>query len=168
MKEIHIKTEHHHTKTTHHEKRIEILEQKLEQVLLLLSQLDQEEQSQTVVAQKEEWKPAQESLSIIDTINELTTTQKMIFGAVLNLQQQFGYNAVSTKSLAKVIYPDKEYDQVRSTLSEYLAMLATFGLLAKKRKGKESFVTITTTGLKIGKVIKEEQTQRAKASKKRR
>ena len=82
-------------------------------------------------------------------IKSLTVTQQEIFKTIYAIQQQLETDNISIKSLAKVYYPTKKYEDVRSTLSEYLTILSTMGLVAKNRKGKESYVNITKTGSKI-------------------
>ncbi|GEM_PF-1128771 len=172
MKDIHIKTNHHLQKTDHHERRIQEMETKLEQILLVLDNVgtsSPEKSPQEIQEPNQTGGFIEASITpnTLETINELTATQRQMFGTILSLQQQLGYNAISLKSLAKVMYPEKEYDQVRSTLSEYLSMLSVFGLIAKKRTGKESYVTVTSLGTKVGQAIKQEQIQRAKSLKKR-
>ncbi len=87
-------------------------------------------------------------------IKSLTTTQQEIFRTIYSIQQQLDTEDVSIKSLAKVYYPDKKYEDVRSTISEYLTMLSTLGLVNKKRKGKEAYVSLTDSGSKIIEKIK--------------
>ena len=87
-------------------------------------------------------------------LSSLTTTQQEIFKTIYSIQQQLDTEDISIKSLAKVYYPDKKYEDVRSTISEYLTMLSTLGLVNKKRKGKEAYVSITNSGSKMIEKIK--------------
>lgn len=87
----------------------------------------------------------------------LTFTHEKIFRGLYGLQKRMDYNPISIKSLAKIIYPDKDYSAVVSTLSEYLTFLATFGLILKKRKGKEIVAELTDLGYEYVKKLKEEE-----------
>ena len=82
-------------------------------------------------------------------LSSLTTTQQELFKTIYSIQQQLETEDISIKSLAKVYYPDKKYEDVRSTISEYLTMLSTLGLVNKKRKGKEAYASLTKTGSQI-------------------
>lgn len=86
-----------------------------------------------------------EKIDINSIINSLTYTQQIMFSKLLSLQRESG-GWVPFKTLAEEIYPEKEYGDVRSTISEYLTLLSECGLVAKKRTGKQSFVSVTTKG----------------------
>lgn len=87
----------------------------------------------------------------------LTFTHEKIFKGLYGLQKRMDYKPISIKSLAKIIYPDKDYSAVVSTLSEYLTFLATLGLVLKKRKGKEIVAEITDLGYEYVGRLKEEE-----------
>ena len=84
-----------------------------------------------------------------DTLKTLTSTHQKIFITVFQLQKQLGTNKVSYKSLANILYNNKSYAEIRSTLSQYLSFLEDHGLIEKTRKGKESFVGITDPGFDL-------------------
>ena len=98
-------------------------------------------------------------------IKSLTTTQQEIFRTIYTIQQQLETEDVSIKSLAKVYYPDKKYSDVRSTISEYLTILSTLGLVSKKRKGKETFVSLTNIGSKTIEQIKKKYEEKEDSDK---
>ncbi len=81
-------------------------------------------------------------------ISILTTTQTEIFIKIYQLQKQVG-SKISYKSLAAILYRDKDYNNVRSTLSEYTSLLVEQGLVQKYRKGKEIYVGLTNRGIKF-------------------
>lgn len=86
----------------------------------------------------------------------LTHTHQKIFLTLYQLQKRLGNHPISIKSLAKIIYPDKNYANVRSTLSEYLSFLSTMGLVTKIRQGKESLAKITEIGFDYIESLKQE------------
>lgn len=83
-----------------------------------------------------------------DLINILTTTQIDMFIKIYQLQKQVG-SKISYKSLAAILYRDKDYNDVRSTLSEYTSLLVEQGLVQKYRRGKEIYVGLTNRGIKF-------------------
>ncbi|HIH25494.1 MAG TPA: hypothetical protein HA226_01855 [Nanoarchaeota archaeon] len=86
---------------------------------------------------------------INDSLKALTITHKKMFATLFQLQKQLGTNKVSYKSLASVLYRDRGYAEVRSTLSQYISFLVDHGLVEKVRSGKESYVTITELGFDV-------------------
>lgn len=82
-------------------------------------------------------------------VEGLTETQRSIFLRVGTLLQESGQQWISIKGLAHELYPDRPYDQVRSTLSEYLSILIESGLIQKKRVGKSTYITISDVGIDL-------------------
>jgi hypothetical protein len=76
----------------------------------------------------------------------LTETQQALFLRIGAFQRESGQDWTPLKSLAQDIYPGKSYDRVRSTISEYVGLLADVGLIRKMRKGKQTYVSITEQG----------------------
>lgn len=93
---------------------------------------------------------------IEDIYGHLTFTNLKIFRTLHDLQKRIDNKPISIKSLAKIIYPDKKYEKVRSTISEYLAQLSTAGLVSKQRQGKETFAEITDIGFELVEKLKQE------------
>ncbi|MEK6903926.1 MAG: hypothetical protein AABW64_04765 [Nanoarchaeota archaeon] len=87
--------------------------------------------------------PAERSF---DLVEELTDTQKSMFYRAGLLLKESGQEWLALKSLASDLYPEREYDQVRSTTSEYVNVLVDNGLLDKKRRGKHTLVSLTKKG----------------------
>jgi hypothetical protein len=81
-----------------------------------------------------------------DLVEELTDTQKSMFYRAGLLLQESGQEWIALKSLASDLYPEREYDQVRSTTSEYVNVLVDNGLLDKKRRGKHTLISLTKKG----------------------
>jgi len=91
-----------------------------------------------------------------DILNILTATQVNMFVKLYHLQKQVG-SKISYKSLAAIIYRDKKYSEVRSTLSEYISFLVDHNLVRKYRKGKESYAGITERGLELLKQLDKDE-----------
>ena len=81
-----------------------------------------------------------------DLFESLTETQQALFLRLGTLIKESGQEWIPLKFLAQEIYPDKEYGKVRSTISEYVDVLGEFNLLDKKRRGKQSYVTLSKKG----------------------
>ena len=79
-------------------------------------------------------------------LDDLTETQKAMFFRLGSFQRESGQEWTALKTLAQDIYPGKTYDKVRSTVSEYIGILVDAGLIAKTRKGKQTYITITEKG----------------------
>ena len=138
----------------------------LEQIELRLKRLERQIDSLAYEEPKEkkskEIKNEFEQATIIDnemikdTLKSLTETHQKIFITLFQLQRQLGTNKVSYKSLANVLYNNKSYAEIRSTLSQYLSFLGDYGLVEKARKGKESYVGITEPGFDLIEAINKE------------
>lgn len=86
------------------------------------------------------------SKSAIDT---LTDTQRAIFSRLGVIQKEGSQPWVPLKQLAQEVYPEKKYDEVRSTISEYMGLLSDAGLVKRVRKGKQTFVSVSEKGSAI-------------------
>ncbi len=101
--------------------------------------------NQKVVPQEEAYYPEDEPVS--STVFEtLTETQNLLFLKLGALLRESGQERILFKTLAQEAYPGKEYSAIRSTISEYLDILADFGLVNKTRRGKSSYVQLTKKG----------------------
>ena len=79
-------------------------------------------------------------------IDALTDTQKSIFNRLGVIQREGSQPWVPLKQLAQEVYPEKKYDEVRSTISEYMGLLSDAGLVKRVRKGKQTFVSVSEKG----------------------
>lgn len=82
-------------------------------------------------------------------MDQFTDTQKAIFSRLGIIQKESSQSWIPLKHLAHEVYPEKEYNDVRSTLSEYMGLLADAGLIKRTRKGKQTFVSVSDKGSKI-------------------
>ncbi len=89
-----------------------------------------------------------------DVLDSLTDTQQAMFQRVGLLLNETGQDWLAIKTLASELYPNKVYDQVRSTTSEYVGILVDSGLLEKRRRGKQTYVSLTKNGEQFFKKVK--------------
>ena len=82
-------------------------------------------------------------------LEHFTDTQKAIFSRLGVIQKEGSQLWIPLKQIAQEIYPDKQYDDVRSTISEYMGLLSDAGLVKRVRKGKQTFVSISEKGSKF-------------------
>ena len=142
-----------------HKGMIYNFERRLKQIEYQMENLQNQEQKQS--KKSEEIKSEFEEATFIDKeilgdiLKVLTSTHQKIFLTLYQLQKQLGTNKVSYKSLANVIYNNKSYAEIRSTLSQYISFLEDHGLVEKARKGKESFVGITDPGFDLIEALKD-------------
>ncbi len=78
-----------------------------------------------------------------DILDTLTETQRIILLRLVTLVKESGQDWVTIKNLAQDLYPNKEYSQIRSTLSEYIGVLVDNNLVKKQRRGKQTYVSLT-------------------------
>ncbi|MBS3151455.1 hypothetical protein J4443_03700 [Candidatus Woesearchaeota archaeon] len=113
------------------------------------------------IAQRGEIELEDESQGEISLIEHsgLTETQKIILVAIYELEKQHN-SPISFKSLATFLYPGKNYSSIRTTISDYLDILATYGFV-KKEKVKRETITITTKkGKELAKEVLKQKKQR--------
>ena len=125
---------------------------KIESLLFSLNKTQKIEEKQIKTTKKEENTQRHSDL-ILDL---LTSTQLDIFTKIYYLQKQIG-TKISYKSLSKILYGEKSYNEVRSTISEYITFLEEHGLIKKFRKGRESYVGVTERGSELLKILNKKE-----------
>ena len=95
-------------------------------------------------------------------LENLTETQQAMFLRLGTIMNEAGQEWIPLKALAQELYPEKEYPKVRSTVSEYADILGEFYLLDKKRRGKQSYVTLSKKGKQIFNKDKKKQEVKVK------
>ncbi len=90
-----------------------------------------------------------EETNSTNPLEHFTDTQKAIFSRLGVIQKEGSQSWIPLKQIAQEIYPDKQYDDVRSTISEYMGLLSDAGLVKRVRKGKQTFVSISEKGSKF-------------------
>jgi hypothetical protein len=150
-----------HSHLSHKDKRILELEEKiksLEHKFFYTFQPKEEEPKQIESVEKEVNIEIPEDLSISDMAS-LTYTQQAILKALYELQIQLD-GPISFKSLAQYLYPGKKYSAVRTTLSEYIDFLSTYGFAKKDKVGRETVANITKKGQKLAKELVKKRKQK--------
>ncbi len=151
-----------------YEDRFKNMESRIEEMGQVLSYLAKKDQIQQVEpakrkkVQKEEqyydYEPKESYPEVTRSpLDDLTETQKAMFFRLGAFQRESGQEWTSLKTLAQDLYPGKPYDKVRSTVSEYVGIMADAGILYKNRKGKQTYIAITEKGNKFFKTNKEKQ-----------
>jgi len=87
-----------------------------------------------------------------DPLKHLTSQQKQLLYVICSLYNEKG-DALSLKEIANELYPNKEYNMVRTTLLEYTSLLEELDLVSKQRKGKKSTIHLTKKGKTVAKNI---------------
>ena len=122
------------------------IESRLDEISEVISYISEDK---NIAAQKQIKKDDQPETTSDNLFEDLTETQKSIFLLLTKLTKESGQEWIPIKSLAREGYPNKEYKDVRSTLSEYISILMEYGLVKRKRNGKQSFVSVTNNGTKL-------------------
>ncbi len=148
----HIK--HHNNNSESFHKRLLALERRLIQIEEYFLQENEESDEET------------ESINKIRITNlphfleDLTEAQKRIFFGIHEIESEIK-QAVSLKSLATLLYKDKDYEQIRPLLSSTLTILKELDLIDKKLVGKKVYISISPHGKKaIESEIKERKRKR--------
>ncbi len=154
----------HKTKFKHVENRLSQIDETVSYVLLSPPKeqekiVQQQERLQEEVKEILEQAPSPQYLKLLD---DLTETQKSMFYRLALLLKEADQEWMTMKALAMDLYPNKQYDQVRSTTSEYVNILMESGLLEKRRRGKQTYITITKKGQQLLEKSKHEIAQKVK------
>lgn|SRR3989344_4222933 len=159
----HENTQDHRLKLREHELRLLKIENQLNSIV---STMLLREQAPTPLIEEKRNFRLQEELPLeegpervkkSEIFSALTKTQLDLFKTIYQIQKQANSNKVSLRSIANLHYAGKPYNSVRSTISDYLTILHTWGLIKKQRVGKESFVAITKNGLELISETKEKK-----------
>ena len=89
---------------------------------------------------EEDEDPLEFNESVWDT---LTETQQKICWKLALLQKETPEQWISLKYLAQELYPYKDYNQVRSTVSQFISGLEDLGFVKRRRKGKLAYIYST-------------------------
>jgi len=74
--------------------------------------------------------------------NELTDVQQHLAWVALSLDKEEPKTWHSLKKIALELYPNREYSEVRTTISHYVRLLEEFGIVERKRIGNQSLLRI--------------------------
>ena len=90
-----------------------------------------------------------EEAQILKFLKDIPRAELRLFKALYDLQNSLNAKQISYKSLASYLYPNKDYNSIRSTIAQFVLRLLAEGLVEKRRIGKEGHVYITPHGYKI-------------------
>ena len=143
--------------TEHTSKRFQEIDERvrrMENLLLTLNHSSQNAIKETKImfSEKEESEESEETEDYNDVLSLLKGIPKAelkLFKTLHDLQLSLNAKQVSYKSLASYLYPNKNYNSIRSTIAQFVLRLLAEGLVEKRRIGKEGHVYITSHGYKI-------------------
>jgi DNA-binding transcriptional ArsR family regulator len=134
IKKAHIRVSGlYHIKDDHHDKLNSIIT-RLEVLETLFNKLK--------IKEKHIQEEVEERISST-LIDDLTDKQKIFCQRLAALQKENPDQWISLKYLSQEIYPNKNYPQIRSTVSQYVTFLEELGIVKRRRKGKQAYVRST-------------------------
>lgn len=89
----------------------------------------------------------EEELKFEDDISEFTNLQKSILINLFILTKESNTKWLGMKDLSQEIYPNKDYNSIRSMISTYTDSLHDGGFIQKMRKGRDTYLSLTEKGL---------------------
>ncbi len=159
------------TQVNHTNKKFSEIDERMRRIEFLLhSNLRKNQEPERTIIQEPEKKDLEvEQVEEIETtedaainlLKSLPRAELKLFKALHELQNSLKAKHISYKSLANYIYPGKEYNSIRSTITQFILRLNTEGLVDKQRIGREAYAKITPHGFqslksaKIQKIIKD-------------
>lgn len=89
-------------------------------------------------------------------LENLTEAQRRLLFNLIAIQNESSDEWISIKYLTQETYPNKHPSKIRSTVSKFIKDLTSLGLIEKKRKGRELFVSAINKDLnvQVHKIIK--------------
>jgi len=99
--------------------------------------------------------------------NLLTDVQQHLAQVILSLDKEEPDSWHTLKKIALELYPTREYNTVRTTISHYVRLLEEYGFVERKRIGNQSFVKITKSQLSSLKAEKDALNESLNSTKKR-
>jgi hypothetical protein len=90
-----------------------------------------------------------EDNQVMSVLKSLPRAELKLFRTLYELQNSLNAKHISYKSLAQYLYPGKDYNSIRSTITQFVLRLYSEGLIDKQRIGKETYVKITNNGYKL-------------------
>src|SRR3989344_7119187 len=128
----HKKHHYHHTHLNEHEQKIRVLSKRLEQLESLLK-IQPQQTTGIVVTESSQTNP----------LDFLTDTQRIFCQKLALLQKETPGKWIPLKYLAQELYPGKDYQQIRSTISQFVSTIEDLGFVKRIRKGRQAYVLST-------------------------
>jgi len=153
-----VKKNHDFLKQDHHAKILDIFER--------LEKLEKHVWQSKDVTDKEATE-LQISNITMKHFENLTEKQKEFCLILAALHSESPNEWVSFKTLAGELYPNQDYNKVRSTISEYTSLLEELGFVKKRKKGGKAYVLTTQINPYIKKqpIIKVQKVKKPKSKK---
>lgn len=126
-------SKHFHSKHFTHDQKFQGLH---ERILLLEELIKKHHES------KEELNEIKDELEL-DELGRLTQVSQRICMVLAALSKEDPDRLIQLKTLAEEMYPNKKYQEIRSTVSQYTTELEELGYLVKKKKGRQVFIKST-------------------------
>ncbi len=138
---------HFKERQRHHEVSLKEIEKRIARIEKDINKIQEVEVSYNVkpkvVAQGTINLAADKKYPKTDEWELLTEVQKILCYKLAAIEKETPERWISLKYLAQEIYPDKNYESIRSTISEYTSNLEELGFIQKRRKGKQTFIIST-------------------------
>jgi|SRR3989344_5354405 len=141
---------HHDNNLAHLKERVLFLESKLrdlsEKENIQKNFEEKPQKKELVYEEKDIAEKSDKKTTLLVKWEDLTNIQQTIFLRLGLLQIESNQKRIAMKHLSEELYPDKEYNDVRSMISDYINLLNEYGLVKKSRKGRQIFLTVTERG----------------------
>jgi hypothetical protein len=82
-------------------------------------------------------------------LESLTQLQQATLIILAKLMAREGSKWIGMKTLVQQIYPQSEYNKVRTTIFEYVRVLEELGLVTRLKQSNLTFVSVTAKGMEI-------------------
>ena len=141
---------HHDNNLAHLKERVLFLESKLrdlsEKENIQKNFEEKPQKKELVYEEKDIAEKSDKKTTLLVKWEDLTNIQQTIFLRLGLLQIESSQKRIAMKHLSEELYPEKEYNDVRSMISDYINLLNEYGLIKKTRKGRQIFLTVTERG----------------------
>ncbi len=146
--------------TIHTSKKFQEIEESIKRMELVLATLNYQSKKPfkepltiTPIKIEEEIEESDHN-DILTVLNGIPHAELKLFKTIYDLQLNLNTKHISYKSLASYLYPGKDYNSIRSTITQFVLRLHTEGLIEKQRIGKETYVCTSNHGNKILKDVR--------------
>ncbi|MBS3107939.1 hypothetical protein J4468_03410 [Candidatus Woesearchaeota archaeon] len=134
---------HINSKNSQFESKLTEMERRIYRIESMIHMLGQTQQSQTKIIETTK----DEEIKFKDDVSDFTNLQKSILVTLFILTKEADTLWLGMKELAQEIYPNKEYSSIRSMISTYTDYLHDSGFIKKRRKGRDTYLSLTEKGL---------------------
>lgn len=133
----------------HTTKKFQEFEDRIKKLELVLHSNHPQQLTKILIQKEPEQEEIQDSDSMLSILEGLPKSELKLFKTLYELQLSLNAKQISYKSLASYLYPGKDYNSIRSSITQFVLRLNTEGLIEKQRIGKETYVKISQQGHKL-------------------